>query len=74
MSLGRGRYYRHGRACPGKSGLPDLPHRYYAEVGQAPTSSAIHVFTTGNEKDVDARHIGVRMHAVLRTAMAGHDA
>jgi error-prone DNA polymerase len=24
-------------------------------------------------KDMDARHIGVRKHAVLRTAMAGHD-
>jgi hypothetical protein len=26
----------------------------------SPTSGAIHLFTTGNEKDVDARHIGVR--------------
>jgi hypothetical protein len=24
-------------------------------------------------EDVDARHIGVRKHAVLQTAMAGHD-
>jgi hypothetical protein len=32
---------------------------------------AIHVFAAA--KDVDARHIGERSDAVLRTAMAGHD-
>jgi len=32
---------------------------------------AIHVFLMA--KDVDARHIGERSDAVLRTAMAGHD-
>ena len=26
-----------------------------------------------SKKDVDVRHIGVRKHAVLRTAKAGHD-
>ncbi len=34
---------------------------------------AIHVFLITRPKDVDARHTGVRKHAVLRTAMAGHD-
>jgi len=33
---------------------------------------AIHVLTA-RHKDVDARHIGERSDAVLRTAMAGHD-
>ncbi len=30
--------------------------------------------STRNKKDVDACDIGVRKHAVLWTAMAGHDA
>ena len=34
---------------------------------------AIHVLLVALPEDVDARHIGVRKHAVLRTAMAGHD-
>jgi F420-dependent methylenetetrahydromethanopterin dehydrogenase len=35
---------------------------------------AIHVLLNGaQKKDVDARHIGKRSDAVLRTAMAGHD-
>jgi alkylation response protein AidB-like acyl-CoA dehydrogenase len=34
---------------------------------------AIHVFTLCAYEDVDARHIGERSDAVLRTAMAGHD-
>ena len=33
---------------------------------------AIHVLLSV-KKGVDARHIGVRKHAVLWTAMAGHD-
>ena len=32
---------------------------------------AIHVY--GEKEDVDARDIGVRKHAVFRTAMRGHD-
>jgi hypothetical protein len=35
---------------------------------------AIHVLQRCGEKDVDARHIGERSDAVLRTAKAGHDA
>jgi len=34
---------------------------------------AIHVFARSKAEDVDARHIGERSDAVLRTAMAGHD-
>jgi hypothetical protein len=34
---------------------------------------AIHVFFADHHQDVDARHIGERSEAVLRTAMAGHD-
>jgi hypothetical protein len=35
---------------------------------------AIHVFASLQRcQDVDARAIGVRKHAVLRTAMRGHD-
>src|SRR6185437_13867117 len=34
---------------------------------------AIHVFVAAGFQDVDARDIGVRKHAVLRTAMRGHD-
>jgi hypothetical protein len=34
---------------------------------------AIYVFMRSKLKDVDARHIGERSDAVLRTAMAGHD-
>jgi len=34
---------------------------------------AIHVFVIATPEDVDARDIGVRKHAVLRTAMRGHD-
>jgi len=33
----------------------------------------IHVFGQRTKKDVDGRDIGVRKHAVLRTAMPGHD-
>jgi hypothetical protein len=35
---------------------------------------AIHVFLMQEEQDVDARDIGERSDAVLRTAMRGHDA
>src|SRR5689334_21819978 len=35
--------------------------------------AGIHVFKPCNSKDVDGRDIGVRKHAVLRTAMPGHD-
>jgi hypothetical protein len=35
---------------------------------------AIHVFLIESPQDVDARVIGVRKHAVLRTAMPAHDA
>jgi hypothetical protein len=35
--------------------------------------AAIHDFLAARTKDVDARHIGERSDAVLRTAMAGHD-
>jgi hypothetical protein len=31
------------------------------------------LFGVTSRKDVDARDIGVRKHAVLRTAMRGHD-
>jgi hypothetical protein len=34
---------------------------------------AIHVLTATPDKDVDARDIGERSDAVLRTAMPGHD-
>ena len=34
---------------------------------------AIHVLLVAGNEDVDARHLGVRKHAVLRTPMAGHD-
>jgi hypothetical protein len=34
---------------------------------------AIHVFVSRRLQDVDARHIGERSDAVLRTAMRGHD-
>src|SRR5689334_15608596 len=34
---------------------------------------AIHVFPDARPQDVDARVIGVRKHAVLRTAMPAHD-
>jgi hypothetical protein len=34
---------------------------------------AIHAFACYKVKDVDARHIGERSDAVLRTATAGHD-
>jgi hypothetical protein len=34
---------------------------------------AIHVFELSQTEDVDARHLGERSDAVLRTAMAGHD-
>jgi hypothetical protein len=34
---------------------------------------AIHVFDLMTPKDVDARDIGERSDAVLRTAMRGHD-
>jgi hypothetical protein len=34
---------------------------------------AVHVFTLCSATDVDARHIGERSDAVLRTAMAEHD-
>ena len=34
----------------------------------------IHVLRPCNSKDVDGRDIGVRKHAVLWTAMPGHDA
>jgi len=34
---------------------------------------AIHVLLNAFRKDVDARYIGERSDAVLRTAMAGHD-
>jgi hypothetical protein len=33
----------------------------------------IHVLRPSNSKDVDGRDIGVRKHAVLWTAMPGHD-
>jgi hypothetical protein len=33
----------------------------------------IHIFEPRVEEDVDGRDIGVRKHAVLRTAMPGHD-
>jgi hypothetical protein len=39
-------------------------------AGLVPT---IHVFASTHHKDADARHIGERSDAVLRTAMAGHD-
>jgi hypothetical protein len=35
--------------------------------------AAIHDFASERAKDVDARHVGERSDAVLRTAMAGHD-
>jgi hypothetical protein len=35
--------------------------------------AAIHDFLAAPKKDVDARHVGERSDAVLRTAMAGHD-
>jgi hypothetical protein len=36
--------------------------------------AGIHVLTALQQsKDVDGRDIGVRKHAVLRTAMPGHD-
>ena len=34
---------------------------------------AIHALLFCTAEDVDARDIGVRKHAVLRTAMRGHD-
>jgi hypothetical protein len=34
---------------------------------------AIHVLLVMGPEDVDARHIGERSDAVLRTAKAGHD-
>jgi hypothetical protein len=36
-----------------------------------PANAGTHVFAT--KEDVDARHIGERSDAVLRTAMPGHD-
>jgi hypothetical protein len=35
--------------------------------------AGIHVFGHCTKEDVDGRDIGVRKHAVLRTAMPGHD-
>jgi hypothetical protein len=35
--------------------------------------AGIHVFECRVEEDVDGRNIGVRKHAVLRTAKPGHD-
>jgi hypothetical protein len=34
---------------------------------------AIHVYKSSPQEDVDARDIGERSDAVLRTAMPGHD-
>jgi len=35
--------------------------------------AGIHVFGHCTKEDVDGRDIGVQKHAVLRTAMPGHD-
>jgi hypothetical protein len=40
----------------------------------APEGPAIHVFAVARPQDVDARLIGAQKHAVLWTALAGHDA
>jgi hypothetical protein len=45
---------------------------YAPTLVMAGLGPAIHVFLR-RRQDVDARHIGERSDAVLRTAMAGHD-
>src|SRR5512139_360253 len=60
--------------CHGSRPVTAIPQ---TETGLAAVMAglvpAIHVFLAARTEDVDARHIGVRKRAVLRTAMAGHD-
>src|SRR5262245_51911249 len=63
---------RHGRTCHRKSGLPDL-RQYLMRKSGKPDFRCHPRLCPVQQEDVDARDIGVRKHAVLRTAMRGHD-
>jgi hypothetical protein len=65
---------RHGRACHCKSDISDLQHILMRKSGKPDFRCHPRLASSRSKKDVDACDIGVRKHAVLWTAMRGHDA